>query len=139
MRFFHFARTCCGRGYSGSGCFVSTLSPHVVVRRWAESFCANRMIFGTALPSAVKAGLAVVGEPDLLALLDRLGEVDLQRVAVHCPDRADRHGGGVRLDLEVVLEGGEVTDLALEPGAHLLAVLTDRQLDRVDLEVGLSA
>ncbi|CAO0827333.1 hypothetical protein SMICM17S_12387 [Streptomyces microflavus] len=48
LRFFHCSRTCWGRGYSGSGLFLSSLSPQVVVRRCVERFLAVRPISGTA-------------------------------------------------------------------------------------------
>ena len=38
LRLSQSSRTCCGRGYSGSGLLVSTLSPHGVVSRWVEVF-----------------------------------------------------------------------------------------------------
>ncbi|CAM5734400.1 hypothetical protein SBADM41S_01583 [Streptomyces badius] len=47
LRFFHWSRTCCGRGYSGSGWFLSSVSPQGVVRRCAERFFAVRPISGT--------------------------------------------------------------------------------------------
>ncbi len=54
LRFFHFDRTCWGRGYSGSGFFSSSRSPHGVVSRWVDSFCAYRTTWGTVPPPSVR-------------------------------------------------------------------------------------
>ncbi len=40
-------RISCGRGYSGSGLFLSTRSPQGVVRRWVDAFAAERITSGT--------------------------------------------------------------------------------------------